>query len=80
VVRGEKAAVILVFGQSFYTSKYFTKEENMTTKSKIAQKRRLLPQVAKQIRNPSKDCLQHRGLRSQFYEYKRISPEGDGTV
>ena len=43
----------------------------MTAKSKLAQKRLTLLQLAEKLGNVSKACQMHKVSRSQFYEYKR---------
>ena len=43
----------------------------MTAKSKLAQKRLTLLQLAEKLGNVSKACQMHNVSRSQFYEYKR---------
>lgn len=43
----------------------------MTAKTKLAQKRLTLLQLAEKLGNVSKACQMHKVSRSQFYEYKR---------
>ena len=43
----------------------------MTAKTKLAQKRLTLLQLAEKLGNVSKACRLHKVSRSQFYEYKR---------
>ena len=43
----------------------------MTAKTKLAQKRLTLLQLAEKLGNVSKACRMHKVSRSQFYEYKR---------
>jgi len=47
----------------------------MTAKTKLAQKRLTLLQLAEKLGNVSKACRMHRVSRSQFYEYKRSFQE-----
>ena len=43
----------------------------MTAKTKLAQKRLTLLQLAEKLGNVSKACRMHKVSRSQFYKYKR---------
>ena len=54
----------------------------MTAKTKLAQKRLTLLQLAEKLGNVSKACRMHKVSRSQFYEYKRTFQEHglDGLV
>lgn len=47
----------------------------MTAKTKLAQKRLTLLQLAEKLGNVSKACRMHKVSRSQFYEYKRSFQE-----
>jgi transposase InsO family protein len=47
----------------------------MTAKTKLAQKRLTLLQLAEKLSNVSKACRMHKVSRSQFYEYKRSFQE-----
>jgi len=50
-------------------------EQTTTAKSKLAQKRLTLLQLAEKLGNLSKACRMHKVSRSQFYEYKRAFQE-----
>lgn len=47
----------------------------MAAKTKLAQKRLTLLQLAEKLGNVSKACRMHKVSRSQFYEYKRAFQE-----
>ena len=54
----------------------------MAAKTKLAQKRLTLLQLAEKLGNVSKACRMHKVSRSQFYEYKRAFQEQglDGLI